>query len=106
MSALTVLYRWILFRKSEAYGYLTFLGSGNIGEDWDVEEDFPGQGSAPGCGSPVGPLPATRDLWDASPADKKVHVKFNVQRRDLFLNFKMPTCFAVIDKERNLWCSW
>lgn len=59
MSALTVLYRWILFRKSEAYGYLTFLGSGNIGEDWDVEEDFPGQGSAPGCGSPVGPLPAS-----------------------------------------------
>lgn len=59
MSALTALYRWILFSQSEAYCFLTFLGSGNRGEDWDVEEHFPGQGSTPGCGSYVGPLPAS-----------------------------------------------
>lgn len=66
-------------------------------EEWYVEEHYLSWGSPPNF---------RRDLWDTSPAGGKVHGKFKVQRWGLFLSFKTPTGFAVIDKERNLWCSW
>lgn len=82
------------------HGYLTFQAREVRTERWkNTSQAAQHPWSWLSCGSSPS---FTRDLSDTSPADKKERVKFNMQRWDLFLNFKMPTCFAMLGKEGNV----